>query len=134
LASCASPLFDQTLVKTRYQDCAPYLTKDGSEIRELMHPDQHGNVKQSLAEAIVHPGQKTQRHRHQESEELYFVTQGAGRMTLGNEVFAIAVGDTVLISPGTPHCVEANGPSPLHILCCCSPAYQHDDTEILGED
>lgn len=121
------------MVKTRYQDSVPYLTKDGSEIRELMHPGIHGNVKQSLAEAIILPGQKTQRHRHLESEELYFVTQGVGRMTLGDAVFSIDVGDTVLIVPGTAHCVEATGASPLYILCCCSPAYSHDDTELLLE-
>lgn len=118
-------------MKTRYRDSDPYVTKDGSEIRELMHPDRHGNAKQSLAEAIVLPGRRTQLHRHRQSEELYFVTQGAGRMTLGDSVFAIEAGDTVLIVPGTAHCVEAVGDSPLHLLCCCSPAYRHDDTELL---
>ena len=34
-----------------YRDIEPYVTKDGSEIRELMHPAVHGNEKQSLAEA-----------------------------------------------------------------------------------
>jgi len=119
-------------LKTRYQDAVPYLTRDGSEIRELMHPAVHGNVSQSLAEAIVHPGEKTQLHFRRMSEELYHVTQGAGLMTLGEECFAIDVGDTVLISPGVAHCVEATGGSALHILCCCSPAYSHDDTFLLS--
>ena len=120
-------------MKTRYQDTVPYRTKDGSEIRELMHPDQQGSVNQSLAEAIILPGQRTQRHFHRESEELYHVTQGSGRMSLGSEDFLIEVGDTVLIVPGTAHCVEATGALPLRILCCCSPAYRHDDTELLPE-
>lgn len=58
------------------------------------------------------------------------MTQGAGRMTLGDAV-SIETGDTVLIAPGTAHCVEAVGDYPLHLLCCCSPAYRHDDTELL---
>ncbi len=29
------------MIKTRYTEIAPYVTKDGSFIRELMHP--HGN-------------------------------------------------------------------------------------------
>jgi mannose-6-phosphate isomerase-like protein (cupin superfamily) len=115
-------------LKTRYQEAVAYPTKDGSEIRELMHPSVHGNRAQSLAEAIIHPGEKTQLHVHRLSEELYHVTQGAGWMTLGGEQFALAVGDTVLITPGVAHCVEATGVSPLHILCCCSPAYSHEDT------
>ena len=120
-------------MKTRYRDCEPYRTKDGSEIRELMHPERHAVRNQSLAEAIVLPGQRTQLHRHRLSEELYHVTQGRGRMTLGAEVFSIEAGDTVRIAPGMAHCVEATGERPLHVLCCCSPAYSHEDTELLAD-
>ncbi len=41
------------VTKTEKDTIKPYITKDGSSIRELMHPEKHGNVKQSLAEAIV---------------------------------------------------------------------------------
>jgi mannose-6-phosphate isomerase-like protein (cupin superfamily) len=116
---------------TRDQDIETYTTKDGSQIRELMHPTQHGNRNQSLAEAIVHPGQVTHLHRHSQSEELYHITQGRGRMTLGDEEFEVNVGDTVAIAPGTPHRIKNIGDDPLHILCSCSPAYSHDDTELL---
>jgi mannose-6-phosphate isomerase-like protein (cupin superfamily) len=118
-------------MKTRYADIAPYLTKDGSEIRELMHPDHHGNRKQSLAEATVPAGVRTLLHCHRETEELYHVTSGAGLLTLGEKSIKVGPGDTALIPPGTPHCIEASGAGPLRILCCCSPAYRHEDTEIL---
>lgn len=119
-------------MRTRADEIPAYVTKDGSEIRELMHPDRHPVRNQSLAVAVVQPGQRTQLHRHAVAEEIYHVTGGAGVMTLGDERFAIAVGDTVLILPGTPHCVEATGAEALRILCCCSPAYSHGDTEIIG--
>lgn len=67
------------------------------------------------------------------TEELYHVTAGQGRMTLGEHSFDVTVGDTVLIPPGTKHCIEATGSGALVILCCCSPAYAHDDTELLDE-
>jgi mannose-6-phosphate isomerase-like protein (cupin superfamily) len=118
-------------MKTRYREIPAYVTKDGSEIRELMHPSLHGNALQSLAEAVVRPGEKTQLHLHRSSEELYHVTAGAGIMILGDSRFPIAAGDTVHIPPGTPHRVEAAMDGPLHILCCCSPAYCHEDTELL---
>jgi mannose-6-phosphate isomerase-like protein (cupin superfamily) len=118
-------------MRTRYADIPAYVTKDGSEIRELMHPAHHGNRQQSLAEAIVPPGATTLLHRHHLTEELYHVTTGSGLMTLGDAQFPIGPGDTVLIPPGTPHNVTANGAIPLHILCCCSPAYRHEDTELL---
>jgi len=109
----------------------PYITKDGSEIRELLHPTQHAVVKQSLAEAVVPPGVTTLRHRHLITEEIYHVTQGCGLMTLGDARFAVMVGDSVVIAPGTPHCIENTGAIPLHVLCCCAPAYSHEDTELL---
>lgn len=120
-------------MKTRYVDVIAYQTKDGSEIRELMHPGAPLSGRQSLAEAVVQPGQKTMLHRHRATEELYHVTLGEGRMTMGNEFFDIGSGDTVRIPPGTPHCVENSGRSPLHILCCCCPPYSHEDTELLGQ-
>ncbi|MEJ2361782.1 MAG: cupin domain-containing protein [Gammaproteobacteria bacterium] len=116
---------------THYTDSNAFVTKDGSLIRELMHPGQHASRNQSLAEAIVRPGQKTALHQHQQSEELYHITAGKGHMTLGSDSFDVSTGDTVCISPGTAHCIENTGDTDLHILCCCAPAYAHTDTEIL---
>lgn len=118
-------------MKTRLADIAPYITKDGSKIRELMHPDRHGNRSQSLAEALVPAGTRTLLHLHLTSEELYHVMAGEGWLTLGGEKVKVSPGDTALIPPGTPHCIEASGTQPLQILCCCSPAYRHEDTQLL---
>ena len=51
------------MIKTSYSLVQAYVTKDGSEIRELMHPTAHGNRNLSLAEAIVRPGTETRLHR-----------------------------------------------------------------------
>ncbi len=118
----------------RYADVPTYTTKDGSTIRELMHPAVHGNRNQSLAEATVAAGTKTLPHLHRETEELYHITAGYGRMTLGASHFDVAPGDTICIPPGTPHCIEADAGGSLRMLCCCSPAYTHADTWILGPE
>ena len=119
-------------MRTHRDNVAPYLTKDRSEIRELMHPAVHGNRNVSLAEATVQPGARTELHRHAVTEEIYHFTQGSGTMTLAAERFEVRSGDTVCIPPGTAHCVENTGREPLRILCACAPAYSHDDTELLG--
>jgi mannose-6-phosphate isomerase-like protein (cupin superfamily) len=116
---------------TRYNEIEPYVTKDGSIIRELMHPAVHGNSNQSLAEAIVPAGGKTFLHRHGASEEIYHITEGSGIMALGSEEFEVAKGDTIFIAPGTPHRIQNAGREPLKILCCCAPAYEHGDTELM---
>lgn len=116
-----------------YASLEPYTTKDGSEIRELMHPGVHGNRHQSLAEARVPPGGRTHLHQHRVSEEIYHFTQGKGWMTLGERRFAIAAGDTVCIQPGVTHGLENPGPDELIVLCSCSPAYSHEDTLLVGD-
>lgn len=120
--------------KTIYAAIAPFITKDGSQIRELMHPAHHrayGVRAQSFAEAIVPPGTKTLLHRHEKSEEIYHITQGTGRMTLGDAQFEVSAGDTVCIAPGTPHAIECSSAAPLKILCACSPPYAHEDTKLF---
>jgi mannose-6-phosphate isomerase-like protein (cupin superfamily) len=119
------------MIRTRYAAIRPYVTRDGSLIRELLHPAQHGNVQQSLAEAEVAPGDSTQLHYHTLSEELYHIVAGEGIMQLGTERFAVGVGDTVCIVPGTPHCITNTGTTALRILCCCAPPYAHDDTTLV---
>jgi mannose-6-phosphate isomerase-like protein (cupin superfamily) len=117
---------------TTYDAIEPYVTKDGSQIRELMHPSIHSNRNQSLAEATVAPCAQTTLHIHQVTEEIYHITSGTGMMTLNDKKFAVAAGDTICIMPGTPHCIANTGEAPLKILCACSPAYAHDDTKLLG--
>lgn len=118
-------------MRQSYASVTPYVTKDGSEIRELMHPTVQGNKNQSLAEATIPVGGKTLRHKHRVTEELYHITQGHGLMHLGNAQFEVFPKDTICISPGTEHCIENLGTDSLILLCCCSPAYAHDDTVLI---
>jgi len=118
-------------VDSKLKNVPAYVTRDQSEIRELIHPSIHGNHAQSLAEAVIRPGQTTRLHRHRQSEEIYHITRGHGQMTLADESFDVIVGDSICIPPGSPHCIENTGSKNLHLLCMCSPAYSHDDTELL---
>jgi len=89
-------------MKSTYAGAKPFVTKDGSEIRELMHPAVHGNRAQSLAEATVPPGCETLLHRHRVTEELYHVTAGAGVLTLGGESIRCASRRERRTGSGTP--------------------------------
>lgn len=116
---------------SRYADAEPFTTKDGSTIRELMHPAHHAVQHQSLAQATVAPGSATLLHRHRVTEEIYHITSGRGMMRLGTTTFEVRRGDTVVIAAGTAHNISNHGRLPLRILCACTPAYAHDDTELL---
>lgn len=51
-------------------------------------------------------------------------------MTLGATTFDVASGDTACIAPGLLHQVENTGTAALTVLCMCSPADSHADTEL----
>jgi mannose-6-phosphate isomerase-like protein (cupin superfamily) len=109
-----------------------FITKDGSEIRELAGTPTGNSVNQSLAEATVPPSAETEEHYHGVTEEIYFFTAGSGVMKLGDEETTVAAGDTVVIPPGTPHKLRNTGTDPLKLLCCCAPPYSHEDTFLLA--
>ncbi len=109
-------------------DVPAFITKDGSEIRELLAHRNSDIRHQSLAEARVGVGQSTQEHLHVKTEEVYYITQGRGRIRIEGEEREIKPGDAIAILPGRRHKLWNTGSEPLRLLCCCSPAYEHDDT------
>jgi mannose-6-phosphate isomerase-like protein (cupin superfamily) len=120
------------VIRNSYAGAVAYTTKDGSIIRELMHPEVHGNVRQSLAEAFLPIGGRSFRHRHLKSEEIYYIIEGEGLLTVGPETAAVTAGDAVCIPPRTAHEIENTGSTPLRFLCCASPPYRHDDTRLIS--
>jgi mannose-6-phosphate isomerase-like protein (cupin superfamily) len=79
----------------------PFVTKDGSTIRELLGLPTSPLVRnQSLAEATLDAGQATERHYHRESEEIYFLLDGGGLLEVDGESREVGAGDAVLAPPG----------------------------------
>lgn len=115
----------------RREQREPFITADGSSIRELAGIPSGNAANQSLAEAVVPPGGATVAHFHRRAEEIYLFTGGSGRMRLGEDERQVRTGDCVVIAPGVVHKLWADQSEPLVLLCCCAPAYSHDDTVLL---
>jgi mannose-6-phosphate isomerase-like protein (cupin superfamily) len=109
----------------------PFITADGSEIRELLAYRNSAIRNQSLAEATLPPGQSTQKHYHPKAEEIYYLLRGTGLMDWENETRQVVPGDAIAIPPGTVHQITNTGAEPLVFLCCCAPAYEHEDTVFV---
>ena len=60
------------------KDTAPFVTKDTSEIKEILAPRNSSIRNQSLAESRVLPGKSTEEHIHPRTEEIYYVLKGKG--------------------------------------------------------
>lgn len=107
-----------------------FITKDGSEIRELLSHRNSAIRNQSLAEARLPVGGATQEHYHAHTEEIYYITHGIGRIRIEESEREVVVGDAIAIRPGQRHKLWNTGAEPLRLLCCCAPAYEHADTVI----
>jgi quercetin dioxygenase-like cupin family protein len=109
-------------LRNRERDATPFVTKDGSTIREYHH-----TALQSLAEATLEPGAATRRHYHRRSEEIYLLVEGGGDLEVDGETRRVEAGDAVVIAPGSWHELTAHGEG-ARLLCCCVPPYTDDDT------
>lgn len=112
-------------------ETVPFITADGSTIRELLAPRNSCIQNQSLAEATLPPGARTTPHYHPRAEEIYYLLAGQGEMTIGDETRPVGIGDAIAIPPGAPHTILNTGQNDLVFLCMCAPAYEHEDTVLL---
>jgi mannose-6-phosphate isomerase-like protein (cupin superfamily) len=133
---------------------ASFITKDGSAIRSIetrslptslaathrgfafyvalpkapfsiarMRPFQN----QSLAEARVPAGGRTERHYHKVAEETLFSSSKApAEIELDGERRLVGPGRCDPHPSGAWHTIMAK--RPLRFLCCCAPPYAHEDT------
>lgn len=76
------------------------------------------------------PGGHQRVHSH-EPEQVYFVLEGRGSMTVGEDVAEVRAGDCVFIPGGMPHGLRNAGPGILRYFSAAAPAFPRDDLERL---
>jgi len=72
-------------------------------------------ISEALLEAELvcyEPGQDTREHFHQTQEEIYYIVEGSGTITIGNEAIPVTKGDMVFSPADTPHSI-ATGDEPM---------------------
>jgi mannose-6-phosphate isomerase-like protein (cupin superfamily) len=102
-------------------------TPHGSEIRPLIDRTTSDIKRCSLAEEVLPAGASVGRHHHLETEEIYYILEGRGRMTVGAEIMEVGAGDAIFIPLRAAHTLENRGPGPLRLLLVCGPAYSYED-------
>lgn len=104
---------------------------DGSELRELLHPDRDpAALGYSLAHAVVRPGRATIPHalRH---TEVYYIVEGRGTMHVGDEAQPVRAGHAVHVPPGTIQWIENTGDGGLAFLCIVDPPWAPECEVVL---
>ena len=112
-------------------DCEEFTAGDGSQLRELLHPDKADiAIKYSLAHAIVRPGQITTLHSLKTSE-VYYIVKGEGIMHINEESSKVHPGAAIYIPAGSRQYIHNSGKTDLVFLCIVDPAWRGEDEEII---
>ena len=84
----------------------------------------------------VPPGAEQRAHSHPESEQVYVIVRGRGRMSIAGDVEEVAEGDLVFIPPATQHGIVNDGSETLVYISAASPPVSMDELyrEELASD
>ena len=115
------------MIVTNRHRAAVIKTPHGSEIRPLIDRTTSPIERCSLAEELLPAGAAVGRHHHLETEEVYYILDGTGRMTVGSDTRVVEAGDAIFIPRGHTHTLENTGSTPMTILLVCGPAYSYED-------
>jgi quercetin dioxygenase-like cupin family protein len=72
----------------------------------------------------LEPGQTQKTHAHSGADKFYFVLEGRGKFTVGDEEKDAAAGSLVVAPSGVPHGVTNNAHERLSLLVTIAPAFK----------
>lgn len=87
-------------------------------------------MRYSLAHAIVEVGQTSTPHALTTSE-VYYILQGRGEMTIGDEQQTVEPGDAIYIPPHARQFIRNRGTEDLVFVCIVDPAWQQQNETIF---
>ena len=74
----------------------------------------------------IEPGGKQYVHKH-EPEQVYFIIDGTGKMTVGDEHQIVNSDDCIFIPSNKPHGLENIGESKLRYFSAASPSFTEEE-------
>jgi mannose-6-phosphate isomerase-like protein (cupin superfamily) len=108
-------------------------TRHGSVITPLIDRTTSEVTQCSLAEEHLPPGHAVTPHFHRATEEIYYVVDGSGEMTVGDETVPVTIGDAVFIPRNARHSLKNTGTVPMRIVLVCGPAFSPSDENFLDD-
>jgi mannose-6-phosphate isomerase-like protein (cupin superfamily) len=73
--------------------------------------------------AVIQPGGEQRLHSHR-PEQVYFILEGHGLMTVGSETQQVEPGDCIFIPSGLAHGLKNDGDVTLRYFSAATPAYE----------
>ena len=105
------------------KETAPrYVRAEGITSYLLASPRTCGAEHLTTTLAVIPPGGAQRVHSHA-PEQVYFILEGSGLMTVGAETRRVGPGDCVFIPSGQPHGLQNDGDTILRYFSAAAPAY-----------
>jgi|SRR5687767_12549935 mannose-6-phosphate isomerase-like protein (cupin superfamily) len=80
-----------------------------------------GSKNLSVTWVDVPPGAEQRTHLHEESEQVYVIVRGRGRMHVAGDEEDVSEGDLIFIPPGAQHGIVNDGEEPLVYVSTAAP-------------
>jgi quercetin dioxygenase-like cupin family protein len=96
------------------------LTYDAGTMR-MLASSADTNGAWSLVELKEMPGYHTNLHRHNHTDEAFYVIEGVLTVKMNNKIIDYPAGSYVLIPRGTPHAQGNRGKAPVKVLLTMTP-------------
>src|SRR5262245_56048278 len=100
-----------------------YVRPEGITSYLLASPRTCGAEHLTTTLAVLQPGGEQRVHSHP-PEQVYFILEGSGLMTVGGEAMRVGPGDCVFIPSGQPHGLKNDGDVTLRYFSAAAPAYE----------
>lgn len=78
----------------------------------------------------IEPGGAQQVHQHA-PEQVYFILEGSGAMTVGGETRVVGLGDCIFVPSGSPHGITNRGNGMLRYFSASAPAFDPAELSML---
>ena len=106
-----------------------FYTDERCHIIEILNqPHLYPNL--SIAQARVEIGVETQLHSLKKIDEIYYVLDGEGKLTVDDQERRVKKGDCILILQGKPQKILNDGNKDLIFLCICLPGFRPEAYQV----
>ena len=99
-----------------------YIRAEGITSHLLASPRTCGAEHLTTTLAIIQPGGAQRMHSHA-PEQVYFILEGSGLMTVGDETRRVGPGDCIFIRSGESHGLKNDGTTILRYFSAAAPGY-----------
>jgi mannose-6-phosphate isomerase-like protein (cupin superfamily) len=103
-----------------------YVRDEGITSYLMASPRTCGAKQLTVTLVEISPGGEQRIHRH-DPEQIYFVFEGSGLMTVGEREERVVAGDCVFIPPDTRHGLRNDGQSGLKYVSATAPPFTREE-------